>query len=368
MLITTRRGFLPCVFALATMAAACKSQPPAPPPPAPISEDVWAVVDGRQIHRDEVEKAYRRVAQPGQTISEDEATTAKLNLLDQVITQNILLARANDLKITVAESDVDAAFNNARKNVTDDDFKKELAARNLTAADMRETIRRDLVSQKVLEQEITAKINITDKDINDFFQANKAQFNLPEDAYRIAQIVITPVKDADLNNRTGDDATTVQAAAAKAQMLMQRLQSGVSFGDLAMDYSEDPRSAPQGGDVGLVPISALRKAPPELRDAVLKLQPGSVTVVSMQGGHTIVALVAKQAAGQRDPSMPEVRDGIKATLLGRREQLVRAAYLEAIRNKATVVNEEARRIVEAHEKAAPQQAPPVTPPLQAPPK
>jgi peptidyl-prolyl cis-trans isomerase SurA len=161
---------------------------------------------------------------------------------------------------------------------------------------------------------------------------------------------VTPVRDAGLNNRTGDDATTVQAATAKVQMLMERLKSGVPFNQLAMDYSEDPQSAPQGGDVGLVSLSALRQAPPQLRDAVMKLQPGSVTVVSVDAVYTIVALLAKQAPGQRDPSMAEVRDGITSTLRGRREQLLRTAYLEAIRNKATVVNHVARRIVESQGK------------------
>src|SRR5205823_2160777 len=128
---------------------------------------------------------------------------------------------------------------------------------------------------------------------------------------------------------------SAQAARAKVQMLMERLKSGTPFSELAMDYSEDPQSTPQGGDVGLVTMSALREAPPPLRETVMKLQPGSVSVVGMEGGYTIVALLAKQAAGQRDLSMPEVRDGITATLRGRREQLLRTAYLEAIRNKAT---------------------------------
>ena len=56
---------------------------------------------------------------------------------------------------------------------------------------------------------------------------------------------MTPTRDAGLNNRTGDDATTPQAAAAKVQMLMERLKSGAPFSQLAMDYSEDPQSAPR---------------------------------------------------------------------------------------------------------------------------
>lgn len=352
MLIADRCRLAPLIVAFATVAGGCRSQPAAPPQPPPVSEDVWAVVDGRQIRRDDVEKAYRRIVQPGQATSDDEATAAKLNLLDQVITQDLLLAKANDLKVVVPDSEIDAAFNDAKKNIADEAFNKELSSRSLTAADMRDAIRRDLVSQKVLEREVSSKIVVTDRDINDFFQANKAQFNLPEDAFHIAQIVVTPVKDPGLTNRTGDDATTPQAAGAKVQMLLERLKSGAPFNEVAMDYSEDPQSAPQGGDIGLVPISALRKAPPPLRDGVLKLQPGGVTVVSMEGGYTIVALVAKQAAGQRDPGIPEVRDGIKATLQGRREQLLRTAYLEVIRNNATIVNHAARRIVEAQNKPA----------------
>ena len=158
--------------------------------------------------------------------------------------------------------------------------------------------------------------------------------------------MITPVAISRSRNRTGDDATTPQEAAGKAQMLMERLKSGTAFGELAADFSEDPQSAQRGGDLGFVPLSALQRAPPALRDAVLKSEPGSVRVVSSGGGHTIVLLVAKETAGQRDPGMPEVREGNHRALRGRKEQLLRAAYLGAVRNDAVVVNYLARRLVE----------------------
>jgi peptidyl-prolyl cis-trans isomerase SurA len=358
MLRAPRRLLHAFIVTLPLAGAACQSsQPQTPPAPPPVSDDVWAVVDGREIHREEVEKAYRRTVQPNQGPSDDEALTAKLNLLDQVILEDIMMARARELKIELPESEVDAAFSDGKKNIPDAAFNQELAARNLTAADMREGVRRELTTQKVIQQEISSKITVSDADVNDFFQANKAQFNLPEDAYHIGQIVITATKEQQLANRTGDDATTPQAATAKAQMLMERLKSGTPFNELAMDYSEDPESAPRGGDVGLVPVSALRQVPPQLRDAVVKAQPGTVNLVGMEGGYTIVALVAKQPAGQRDPSMPEVRKGIEDTLRGRREQLLRTAYVEALRNKATVVNHLARRIVDSQGKLPPTIAP-----------
>ncbi|MGC4081986.1 MAG: peptidylprolyl isomerase [Vicinamibacterales bacterium] len=345
-----RRVLLPFVFALTTAAAACQSSPAAPPPAPPVSPDVWATVDGRDIRRDDIEKMFRRTTQPGQAVSDEEALTAKLNLLDQAITEDIMLAKARELNIQLPDSEIDTAYNEGKKNIPDDAFNKELAARNLTSADMREGVRRDLLAQKVIEREVTSKVAVTDQEVTDFFNANKAQFNLTEDAFRLAQIVVTAQRDQQIANRTGDDAATPQAAQAKVQMLMDRLKAGTPFPDLAMDFSEDPESAPRGGDVGLVPMSALNQAPKPLRDAVLKLQPGSINVVGMEGGFTIVALISKQAKGQRDLSMPDVKDGITNTLKGRREQLLRTAYLEAVRNRANVVNHLARRLVDSQGK------------------
>jgi hypothetical protein len=116
---------------------------------------------------------------------------------------------------------------------------------------------------------------------------------------------------------------------------------------LAVGYSEDPESAPRGGDLGLVPVSRLRQAPPQLRDAVLNKSPGSVNVASAGGGHTLVLVVAHEQAGQRDLSNPGVRERISETLRSRKEQLLRAAYLTAARSDATVVNYLARRLVES---------------------
>ncbi len=333
-----------CSLAL-TGLTACNSSPAAPP----VSADAWAVVDGREIKREDVEKAYRRTAQLSPAPSDEESLIAKLGILNELIVQDLLLDKARELQIDVPDSELDTAYAEARKGIPDEAFQQELTRRTLTAADMREDLRRDLLSQKVIEREVSSKITVTDEDITSFFEANRAQFNRAEEAYRIAQIVITPAR-GEVNNRTGDDAGTPQEAANKAQMLMERLKSGASFGDLAADFSEDPETAPRGGDLGFVPISALKRAPQPLQDAVLESTPGTVNAVSMGGGHTLVLFVAREEAGQRDPSMPAVREGITETIRGRKEQLMRAAYLSALRNDAVVVNRLAASVVETQGK------------------
>ena len=336
-------------MALAVVLAGCRGGSGSAPAAA-VSADTWATVDGRAIKRDDVEKAYRRVGQGATASSEDEALTAKLNLLNDLVVQDILLAKAAALKVEVTPTELDAAFGEARKSIPEAAFQQELTRRNLSADDMKEGLRREMLAQKVLEREVTSKVAVGEQEIADFYTANRAQFNFPEDSYHIAQIVVTAERAPQQVNRTGDDAANPQEAGAKAQMVMARLKQGESFAELARDFSEDPQTGPRGGDLGFVPISALRGAPTALRDAVLKAEPGTVNVVSAAGGHTIVLLVAKETAGQRELKDPAVQERITTTLKTRKEQLLRAAFLGAARDDATVVNYIARQLVQAQGK------------------
>jgi parvulin-like peptidyl-prolyl isomerase len=330
------------------LVAACRSTPASPAATEkPVSADTWAVVDGRDITRSDVDKAFGRTRDTTQTLSDEETMTAKLSLLNDLIMQDILLAKARALKVEVLESELDTAYADAKKNITDDAFQQELSRRNLTPADMREGLRRELLAQKLLEREIGSKIAVTDREVTDFFNANREQFNMAEESYHLAQIVVTPVREPQVANGTGDDATTPQAAAAKVKMLMERLKAGASFRDLAVGYSEDPDSAARGGDLGFVPMSRLKQAPAPLRNAVLNKEPGTVNVASMGGAYTLVLIVSHEKAGQRDLSTPAVRDGITQTLRGRKEQLLRAAYFTVARGEAKVENHLARRLVQS---------------------
>jgi peptidyl-prolyl cis-trans isomerase SurA len=346
-------GLTGILFAIG-LVTACGSKPggsTAAAPPA-VGPDVWAVVDGRELKRDDVEKAFRRAA-PSAPSSDDEILAAKLSLLDELITQDILIARAKAANLTPTDAEVDKAFAERKGGMAEDAFQKLLKERGVTAEDMKDGVRQQMTAQKVLERDVTSKATVTDQDIRAFFDAHRAQFNLAETSYHIAQIVVTPVRDPQLANRLNDDATTQAEADRKVQMLMERLKGGARFSEVAMDYSEDPQTAAQGGDLGLVPTSALNQVAPPLRDAVLKSQPGMVNVVSQGGGHTIVLLISKEPGGQRDLNSPGVRDNISTSLQQRKEQLLRMAYLSAARNDAKVVNYLARRIVESQGKVPP---------------
>ena len=342
------RGLSRTLLILSLAAGACRSTPTSSPVTA--SPDTWAVVDGRPITRADVDKAYQRLQDATQQVSDEELAAAKLNVLDDLIVQDILVARAAALKLDVTPADLEKAEADAKKNLPEGTFEQELARRRLTVADMREGLRRQLLTQKVITQEVEAKVEVTDQAVTDFFNANRAQFNLAEESYRVAQIVVTPVKEAQVANGTGDDAATPQAAGAKVQMLMERLKAGASFQELAAGYSEDPETATRGGDMGLIPVSRLKQAPPALRDAVLGKEPGSVNVVNTGNALLLMAVVNHEPAGQRDLSTPGVKETIRESLRAQKLQILRSAYLTAARNDAEVEHLLAHKLVETRGK------------------
>jgi peptidyl-prolyl cis-trans isomerase SurA len=345
--------------AAATLIGACQRAAETPAAPGP---NVWATVDGREILRDDVEKAYRNNLNPsGPVPSDEEAVNLKLNIVDELITQDLLQARARAGGLEPSDTDVDKAIAERKGSMTEAAFNQELAQRGMTPDDVRRALRRELAVQKVIDQEITSKAKPTDQDITEYFEKNRAQFNLPEAQYRLAQIVITPVREQQVANRMRDDAVTPEEAQRKAQMLGERLRGGADFSVVAMDYSEDAQSAPRGGDLGFIPVSALNRLPSEFRGAVTRMQPGNVQTLTANGSHTIIMLLAREEAGQRDLSSPSVKDGITEALQQRKQQLLQNAFLNTIRNDAKVVNYLARQVVEAQGKVSASLATPPAP-------
>jgi peptidyl-prolyl cis-trans isomerase SurA len=318
---------------------------------ATASPDVWAVVDGRQILRAEVDKTYRGMTAGATTApSLEEMLTLKLNILDELITQEILLAKARELGVEATDVEIDNALAEQKRSMSDADFQQQLADRGLTLDDIRLGLRREISGRKLVDREIVEKIAVTDDDIAAFYNANRAQFNLSEPHYRLAQILITPQRDPNVQNRLNDDAATADEAKRKADTLTQRLQAGGDFAALAMDYSEDPQTVAQGGDLGLVPESALANLPAALRTAVRGMQPGTASTLSIGSNYVVLMLVSREPAGQRELGDATVRDGIRDLLRTRREQLMQQAYLNHMRETAAVDNHLARLVVETQGK------------------
>jgi peptidyl-prolyl cis-trans isomerase SurA len=313
------------------------------------------VVNGKEIKRDEVEKYYRtQVNAEGQQPSVEEALYLKLNVLDQLINYEILVERAKKLNCEATDGEVEDKFTEQKSPFTEEEFQRQLKERGMTVDDLKSDIRRQLSIQKLMNREVVSKITITDQDVTDFYNTNKSQFDVAEPTYHLAQIMVTPRKDPQIRNRKNDDATNEAEAQRKIKMLMDKLNSGADFSQLAMDYSEDMNTASTGGDLGFVPESGLNNAQvdPALKKVVLGLKPGQVSqpveTRDKDGmSYRIIKLLSREAPGQRSLSDPQVQQTIRDTLRSRKEQLLRAAYLAVARDEAHVTNYLARQVLES---------------------
>jgi peptidyl-prolyl cis-trans isomerase SurA len=311
--------------------------------------DVWAVVNGKEIKREEVDKYYRTQVNPeGQEPALEESLSKKLNVLDELIYNEILLEKAKKLNLEASDGEVEDKFTEMKSPYTEDEFQRRLSDQAMTVEDLKFQLRRQLSIQKLLNREVVAKITITDQDVTDFYNANKAQFNVAEPQYHIAQIVVTPRKEQQIRNRKNDDATNEAEAQRKVKMLTDRLNSGADFAQLAMDYSEDLNTAGTGGDLGYVPESALNQSDPALKKTVVGMKPGQVSPpIQLKEGYRILKLITRESPGLRGISDPQVQQTIRDTLRNRKEQLLRLAYLAIARDGARVSNYLAEQVIEA---------------------
>jgi peptidyl-prolyl cis-trans isomerase SurA len=337
-----RRTLVVAALAICALGAGCRKEI-APGP------DVWAVVNGKQILRQDVDRVYRsRVNSEAPAPSHEEELSLKLNILDELINSQILLDRARKMNLIASDEDVEDQFTQSKAPYTEEEFQQKLKSSGLTINDLKSDIRRQLSIEKLLNREVVAKISITNQDITDFYNKHRSEFNVAEPQYHIAEIAITPHPDPTIHNRKNSKATNEAEAGRKAAMLIDKLDAGANFTELAMDYSEDP-SASTGGDIGFIPESSLNRSDPALKKAVLSLKPGQFTqpIRTKGGGYTILKLIAIEPAGDRKLSDPQVQQAIRNALRTRKEQLLRSAYLIEARDEAHVTNYLAREILES---------------------
>jgi peptidyl-prolyl cis-trans isomerase SurA len=310
--------------------------------------NVAAEVNKRAITYAELDKTYQsQYSQPATGSSEDQVMSQKLDLLTNLITNEIMLQRAEKLGLMAVDADVETELNKMKAPYTKEEFDRQLAARKMTIEDLRSQLRRDLTIQKLINKEITSHITISDADVANFYNSNKASFNLAEPGVHMAQILVTSGPDPNVRNLKNSKAQNDAEAKTKILDIEARLKRGEDFAMLASNYSEDPATAANGGDMGFVPESALEKANPELRKMVMALPPNGFSgVIHTQEGYRILKVISKEPAGQRELNDPRVQQSIRDTLLNRKDSLLRAAYYEVARNSAKVENYLARTIVD----------------------
>ena len=316
------------------------------------SSDVVATVNGKEILRADLERYYQtNLGSAPQKPSNEEANIQRLNILRQMIEEEILQQHAAKVNLAASDEDVNSKLTEIKARFTQEEFDSQLKARNISLDDLKRDLRRQLTKTKLINKEIESRINISDTEITAYFNAHKAEFNLIEPQYHIAQIAVTSAPAQQPGNLQNNKATSDADAKKKILTLHNRLDSGEDFGAVAMNFSEDSNTSSNGGDMGFVAESALR-SDPEVYAALGKLKPDQYSPILpiVDGSHhavgyAIYKLISREPAGQRELHDPRVQQTIHTLLHNNRVQLLTNAYYETLHNEAKVRNYLAEQIL-----------------------
>lgn len=304
-----------------------------------------AKVNGKIIKMEEVHRAVKQQAQ-GQDdkMSPLELAGARLQVLQSLIEQEVMSQKAEKEGIVVSEDDVTTELNKRKtqSGKSADQIAKEMKDSGVTEASVRESLRKELAIQRLVDK-VTGKIEPPkDTEIEAFYNGNKEAF-VKKKGVKLAAIVIDPAKTSE-----GDTTVDEPSAVLAANEIIKQLQQGVDFAQVAREKSED-QSRFQNGDLGYIAEEELKQSFPEQVGSALmnpEFQIGRIITAQMQGKYFILKL---QERSDKDEALtlesPGVRQQVTDSLINSRKQLLAASYQAIAMNEAKIENFLAQKVV-----------------------
>jgi len=304
---------------------------------------VAATVNGRNIMLKDVERAVSQQAGGNpSTLNQLQMAQARLQVLSNLVQREVLFQRAEREKLLPTDAQIDGAIATQKQNsgMTAEDFDKSLKAQNLSMETLREEARKDLAISN-LQDKYNGKINISDREVEEYYTANRQQF-VRARGVALAMIMIDPAD----NSADGikDDAKGDTDAKLKIDNIYQQLQGKADFATVARARSEDINSLRSGGDIGFATEQDLKNNnfPADLVANLFgTMQVGDYTQPTRfaSGKWYIFKLAEKQLTTENlTLESAGVRQQITQGLTNQHKAVLNAALLETAMNDAKIVN------------------------------
>lgn len=309
-----------CLVAVPQLGAAFAGADKSPPAPqsevadstralkegASLSPDTpIAIVNGTPILKAEFDRAmagYLRQFQQQTGSMHGGVSTAndqmKADVLQQLVDRELLYQESMKAPVPAADQKVQQEFDAYRGRFpSQEEFDKVLTPQGLDEATLRDLMGRQVQVRHYLETQVVPGIELTDEGIRKFYDDNLDKFEAPEQV-KARHILIRVEAGADEATRT--------AAREKATGIQKRCVSGEDFAALAKEFSEDPGSGMNGGDLGFFPKERMV---PAFAEAAFALESGQISeLVETRFGYHIIQTTERQAAGRQ--AFDEVKEPI----------------------------------------------------------
>jgi peptidyl-prolyl cis-trans isomerase C len=313
-LLSTASALL-CLSILPHLAAAADLAP----------DDVAARVNGNVITRESVREVVEALA-AAQDQPPNSKQTEKLarDALDSLIAFELLVEESQRRRVVVTDAEVDADLARSKARFPSADaYAKALTARGLTADGVRRETRKTLAVNHLLEQTAWRDVHVSPEAVRKFYEQNRAEFKRPAEI-RASHILIRAASDAPAAER--------EKARHKAEALLAQIKKGADFAQLARTESQDPGTAPHGGDLGFFARGSME---PTFEKAAFALKPGTVSaVVETPYGFHLIKVTDQRPAGYA--TLKEVQADIVNLLRDEKKRSRQDQFVATLRKKAKV--------------------------------
>ena len=262
-------------------------------------------------------------------------------ILVEAVDEMLIVQRGKELGYKLSDEQFKSVLDNIRrenKMETEEQFQAALKAENMTMADLRRNLERQMIGQRVQQNEVMAKIAVTDVEARKYYDSHQKEFTTPP-TVTLREILITIPGDAKSVNVAADE-----AARAKAEEIRKRVTTGgESFEKLAAELSDSPSKA----NAGLIGPLSVNDISPDLRKLIEAMKPGDVAdLVRAPRGYQILKLETITAT-QTMP-LDQAREQISERVFTDKRKAEFLKYIQKLRTQAIIEwkNQDVRKAFE----------------------
>ena len=278
--------------------------------PQQQEDKVVATINGKPITLSQLDKLYDALPE------QYKSTINKRDLLNQLIQTEVLYQEAEKAGFKVDEEKAKAQIEFAKmiSGITEEQFTQKLSEQNTTENELIENYVKQLTIESFLNVSVLNKLDITTKEINDFYYKNKEQFKTPEQV-TVKHILI------------GNKELAQEQQKEKAEFLRKEITTA-NFCDYVEKYSTDTVSIENCGEYTFTKNDPLVK---EFKDLSFKQTPGRIGITQTQFGYHIIWTVKKTPA--RTTPLTEAKEQIKEAMTAQKAQQQYDLFYNELKDK-----------------------------------
>ncbi|MDO8836240.1 MAG: peptidylprolyl isomerase [Vicinamibacterales bacterium] len=287
--------------------------------------DAVAKVNGVVVKKEELQMAITNLeGRAGAPVPAEQRDTVYRQVLDRIVGYHLLVQEARVRKFEAPPWDVDKRLSDIRSQFPSEQaFKDMLQQRGMTDERLRQETAETIAVNAMLEKEFESLVAISDDELRTFYDGNKPRFR-EEATVHASHILIRLEENADAAART--------KARGQIEGIQAQVKKGANFAELARQHSQDPGSAPKGGDLGFFGRGQMV---PAFEEAAFATKIGQVSgIVETPFGYHLIK-VAETKPG-RDVGFDEVKEQIREYLKQQVREQKSQAFIDQLKAKGKV--------------------------------